>query len=927
MTYRKSNLSKNFIKKFIDLSAGKISSAQIEKFISESEKILNDYYFTETSESNFLRIISNQYDIGFFISDLINYPHHLEILIAITVNSNYLTDILVRNPEYFYWLTQSENLNLKTSEKYFIETVENTTKIFKSFESKVNALRNVKKKEILRIGLNDFYQHENLSYITLQLSQLAKTLSSKLFELCYQQILNKYNLDKVNRKYCLISLGKLGAMELNYSSDIDLICFYDKNQFINKRIYYNEILTETIKLFIENSGKITSNGYLYRVDFRLRPDGRNSPLTNSLAEYIRYYETRSEDWEKQMLIKAGFLCGSKSLYKKFFDFKEKIIFHPLSNRSPVTQIRKLKQSIEERTSDDNIKLSSGGIRDIEFSVQALQLLFGKKHPEIRSANTLSVINSLAKYNLINSDEEKLLTNAYTLYRKIEHYLQLMNDRQTHTIPESGELAEKIAFYLGYNSSLEFREKLNETKNKIVAFYRSIFQTEIDEQYETDMEFKDKTRAKNNLEFLRTGRSILGTKLFDSRTASSFESIYPTLIEYLKKSLDPDLVLENFAKIIRIVPLPKLWYEEFENKKFFELFLKICEYSQKAVNKFFENDFVKDDLLSRTCFSDLNIKTNQNIPLPLFHFRVCVQLLSGDLSALEANAIISTYHLTRICEVISKFNLNNFFEENYFIAGLGSFGSGEMSFSSDVDLIFVVKDLTKFHDAQKLFQSLLNSLKNEIKGTDFDCRLRPEGKSSYLVWDFEEYKKYLNNRARIWEFQALTKCTFIEGNSQLYDQLMEAFIKKVSSTDAQTIKSEILKMRDKLLTSEETGFNIKRSKGGLTEIDFIITLFTLQNIKKLKSIIGKSINEKFNLLSDFLEEKDYKLLLSNYQFLKNIEINIQSIFDVKTAKIPIDLFHLKKLSLYNGFSDEKNFNEKIKSVVLSNTELFNKFFQL
>lgn len=921
---RRTKLSDNFITKFVEICAGKISTEQVDKFISETQKVLPDFYFTETSEANLLRIIQNQFDISFFISDLLNYPHHLEILISVSVHSNYLTDILVRNPEYFYWVVSPDILKFKPDKKYFDDVVNKSTEIFKSFESKVNALKNVKKKEILRIGLRDFYRYDDLVSVTTELSQLATAISSKLFTLCYQEILQKYNINKTNRNYCVIALGKLGAQELNYSSDIDLICFYDKNSVINKKHYYSEIISNTIKLFIETSTRITSNGYLYRVDFRLRPDGRNSPLANTISEYIKYYETRSEDWEKQMLIKTGFLCGSKSLYKKFFEFKDRIVFSSAGNTSPFAQIKKLKHSIEQRVAEDNIKLSSGGIRDIEFSIQALQNINGKKFPQVKSASTLDAIIALNKFKIISDKETLFLNNTYKLYRRIEHYLQLMNDRQTHNIPESGELPEKIAFYLGYKNSEEFKTDLNKIRKKVAAFYNSVIQSEKETQNLIAVNFKDKKRSENNYEFLRTGRSLLGTKEFDSRTTEAFERITTQLNEYLIKSSDPDLVLENFARIIKTVPLPKIWYDEFSDEKFFRIFLSVCEFSQKAVNKFFEDNFIKDDLLSRTCFDKLSEESFSIISLPQLHFRICIQLLNKIINAQEASTIISKYHLKQIQSITEKENIYDVFDGDYFIAGLGSFGSEEMNFSSDIDLIFVVKNLSKYSDAQKLFQNLLNKFKSQLKGTEIDCRLRPEGKSSYLVWDIEEYKKYLTNRARIWELQAFTKCRFVDGNRKLFDELIQSFISRISAIDAKTLKNEIIQMHNKLITTEATGFNIKRSKGGLIETDFIVSYLILKNIHQLKFLTGKNIFDKLEALNSVISKTDAKTIKQNYIFLKTVELNSQHILDTRTAKLPTDKIQLHKLSLLSGFADIDSFVAHFNEITLSNISLFKKY---
>ncbi len=340
--FRQKTLSKDFITKIIEKAAGKTPPKMLEDFLSSIEKEINLHYFTISSESNLLRIIQNQIDIAFFINECLKYPHQIEILISLSNNSNYLTDILVRNPEYFHWIINPSVLEHKLDEKYFTSVLDKTISSYKYFNSKVNALRNFKRKEILRIGLKDIYLKEDLVNITRYLSQLANSISSVLFELCYKEILAKYNIDKTIRRYVVFSLGKLGGNELNYSSDIDLIAFYDKNSLINKKIFYNQILSETILLFIETASKKTGSGFLYRIDFRLRPDGRNAPLCGSIAEYLRYYEMRGEDWERQMLIKANFLCGSKTLYKKFSDYVSKFVYPVSFTVSPIEQIRKIK---------------------------------------------------------------------------------------------------------------------------------------------------------------------------------------------------------------------------------------------------------------------------------------------------------------------------------------------------------------------------------------------------------------------------------------------------------------------------------------------------------------------------------------------------------------------------------------------------------
>ena len=287
------------------------------------------------------------YDKASFIGDCVKYPHYVEILISIAVNSNYLTDILVRNPEYFYWIVNPSNLNKNLNEDELKIDLSQNINSYKSLNAKLNFLRSQKRKEILRIGTKDILGINDLKTITEELSILLEASLHYLFSICYIEVLRKYNLQLDENSYCLIALGKLGGNELNYSSDIDLIIFYDDNISINNKKSFQEILIEAIYLFIESATAITSLGYIFRVDFRLRPDGRTSVLTRSLHEYLNYYESRGEDWERQMLIKAGFVSGIKILFDNFINYLQPFIYPSSFSISPLEQIKKLKINIEK----------------------------------------------------------------------------------------------------------------------------------------------------------------------------------------------------------------------------------------------------------------------------------------------------------------------------------------------------------------------------------------------------------------------------------------------------------------------------------------------------------------------------------------------------------------------------------------------------
>lgn len=928
--FKQKFLSQDFILKLIEKAAGKVSQNLLEEFLSKIEIEIKLHYFTKSSESNLLRIVQNQFDIAFFINECLKYPHQIEILIMLSNNSNYLTDILVRNPEYFHWIINPSVLEQNLDEKYFRNSLEKTISSYKSFESKVNAIRNFKRKEILRIGLKDIYLKDELINITRYLTELSNSISAALFDLCYNEILSKYKIEKTARNYVVISLGKLGGGELNYSSDIDLIAFYDKNSFLNKRIYYNQILSETILLFIETASKKTGAGFLYRVDFRLRPDGRNAPLCGSYVEYLHYYETRGEDWERQMLIKANYLCGSKTLYNKFSKSVSRFIYPASFTISPIEQIKKLKSNIEQKNkSDDNIKLVSGGIRDIEFSLQALQLLNGGKYLDIRTGNSLIAIDKLSNKNILSKAEANNFKNAYTLYRKAEHYLQLMNDLQTHTIPADGELAEKLAHFLKFNDLKSFKELLKDCKENVQSIYNSIVGISASEETKNVFDrinFIDFKRAKSNFDFLRSGKSLFDKKQFDNRTTTAFEKIENELYNFLNDSIDPDLILENFVRIIRNAHFPKIWYEEFLDDKFFKLFLTLCERSQKSIDLFAEDKLLRDIFLSRDSLKPIDKNIWDILTLKDFYFRASVQLCADIIAPNKFSKLYTEYLNHKIISIIQNFIDDKNWRNDFFIAAMGSFGTGELSFASDIDLIFVVRNINEYSAIQKDFQNLLRNFRTDLPGLEIDCRLRPEGKSSQLVWDIEDYKIYFSNRARVWELQAFTKCRFIFGETKLYNNFHNHYIKTVKEKDESLIKKEMSEMRNKLYPNNDATFNIKKSSGGLTDTDFIISFLFLINSDLLIERKKLHAENSFYLLNKTLNEDiNIEQIENNFLTLKKIELFSQLVFNNKLSKIPIERLKIIKLSMMCGFSEADLFLKYLNEIQEQTKNIYKNIF--
>ena len=907
-----------------------MSAQEFEKLIKVFESEANQRYFTHSSESNLLRIITNRYDRVLLLQDCIKYPHYIEALIGIAINSNYLTDILIRNPEFFYRFVNPSDLEYKLEEENFKKTVKGTVSAFKSFAAKVNSLRSLKRRETLRIGLKDILGKSELSETVFELSVLARSISAELFSVCYNEVLSKHAIQKTNHQYCIIALGKLGGYELNYSSDIDLIIVYDKDSTVKNKPY-SELLNETVLLFIDSATSLTDTGYIYRIDFRLRPDGRNSPLCKTFDEYINYYETRGEDWERQMLVKASFLTGSRAFYNKLINYLSHFIYPSTFFVSPQEQIKQLKRNIEKRLAgDENIKLIPGGIRDIEFSVQALQLINGGKNTDLRTNNTLDAITKLENAKLLSIDEAETLRNAYIFYRKVEHYLQLMNDIQTHSIPDKGELLEKLSSFLRFKSSSEFKRKVKNHRSKVEKIFNSITGSEsnkVSPAPEKKINFSNKSKALQNLRYLSEGTGLLGRKSSDKSSILAFQKVEPDLMKYLKRSSQPDLVLQNFVRIIKEAAFPSIWYNAFNDKLFFKSFLTLIEFSQKSVDLFAEDKDLREHFLSKRVFEKLDKNSFHTFSVKKILFTLSVQFTLDKIGFAELSKTLSDYFRFRISNIMEEFVANGKITAEYFIAGLGSFSTKEMTFASDIDLIFVVNKLDSKGAMQREFQNILLKLKDEFSPFTADCRLRPEGKSSLLVWELGSYADYLKNRARIWELQAFTKLSFVCGEKELFTKFLNIIFNRVRNESKTEIKTEMAEMRKKTYPKTTSNFNIKKSRGGITDIEFVVQYLILCNPNLFKKCAGNSIIKNIAILA---KEKPAleKLLKSkdSYSFLKTIELLNQNIFNNSLPIISYNDVKTQLLAKRMNIKSKDDFLTKLHTFTKLNQNLLDEFLR-
>jgi glutamate-ammonia-ligase adenylyltransferase len=392
------------------------------------------------------------------LHDFTKNPRVIESLVTIFSGSQFLTEIILRNPSHVNLL---HNRKLLTQRKSTATIHMEASKIINeaNADQKLDALRRYQRGEILRIGASDLLSLYDLRTVTRQLSKLASGLVRASLDLASQQSGISAN------DFVVIAMGKHGAEELNYSSDIDLL-FVAAHDPMDK-LKLGERL-------IDNLGGVTPEGFLYRVDMRLRPWGRDGFLVTTPAGYLQYIQNHARLWEKQALLKARPIAGDIELGKKLLASVEPDIFNnaPEEVRASVFAMKQRTEQVLQQKGRDwgEVKLGEGSIRDVEFVIQYLQLAHGNQYPDLRGRATLQILPRLAQHQLLTNEETRILTDGYTLMRTIEHYIQVMHYQQTYTMPSDPVALGLLAGRLGFKNTDALIHRYDEHRKAIRAIY-------------------------------------------------------------------------------------------------------------------------------------------------------------------------------------------------------------------------------------------------------------------------------------------------------------------------------------------------------------------------------------------------------------------------------------------------------------------------
>ncbi|HYR83015.1 MAG TPA: hypothetical protein VE422_02940 [Terriglobia bacterium] len=385
-------------------------------------------------------------------------PRTLEILARTLGGSPYMAEILIRDPHHFYWLTDPQVLYSGRKKREILRELAGTLKVLADEQQQLDYLRVLKRREMLHIGVRDLLRLCSVEETLAALSILAEALISATYWISSSALRRELGIPKnAFTGFTVLAMGKLGGGELNFSSDVDLMYLYATEQKEAGPISTSEYFRRLSQKITVGLNQFTGEGYVYRVDLRLRPEGKAGNIADSLDGFQRYYQSRMGTWERLALLKAWPVAGDRALGRAFLAMVRAFIYDLPFGRGALDDVRSMKRKMDEQMaarnqSSRNVKLGTGGIREIELIAQSLQVCHGGPAPGIHERNTLKALGALCDQSLISAEENDTLTRAYLFLRDVENKLQMVNDAQTHSLPRDHEELTICARLLGYSDN-------------------------------------------------------------------------------------------------------------------------------------------------------------------------------------------------------------------------------------------------------------------------------------------------------------------------------------------------------------------------------------------------------------------------------------------------------------------------------------------
>jgi glutamate-ammonia-ligase adenylyltransferase len=738
----------------------------------------------------------------------------------------------------------------------------------KSSSELMARLRVAKRRASLAIGLADMCGRWNLKRVTFALSDLADAALDAAVAHLYP----------ARSGYIVLGLGKLGGRELNYSSDIDLIVLYDPEGIAaeardDPSTFFIRLTRQVVRLMEERTG----DGYVFRTDLRLRPDPGSTPVAISTLAAEIYYESAGQNWERAAMIKARPVAGDLEAGAAFIDSLRPFVWRRNLDFAAILDIHSIKRQINAHRggaqiaiAGHNIKLGRGGIREIEFFAQTQQLIWGGREPSLRARATKEALEALTTTGHIDTTARDELGTAYDFLRKLEHRLQMAEDQQTHTLPADQAGLEAVAKFMGFEGAAAFSEALLAELQTVEAHYAHLFEeapalsgpgnlvfTGSDDDPETmatltRMGYRDPHRVAEIVRAWHRGRY---RAMRSAQARELMTELMPTLLEALAATADGDAALLKFDEFLAALPAGVQLLSLFHsNPSLLGLVAEIMGSAPRLADTLGRNAALIEGLLTGGAAELPNdaqaMKRELDAalaPSKLFEdaldamrrwnnegiFRIGVQVLRGAVDADRAGPALTLTAETSLAALAPRVEAE-FARRSGALEGggmavvaLGKLGGREMTFGSDLDLMFVYDAPGANPGYTRLSQRFIAAVESptaEGKLYEVDMRLRPSGNKGPIATPLEGFVRYHREDAWTWEHMALTRARVVAGPTALKRRI-EAAIKDVltAKRDPAKLRADVAEMRGRMereLTKPGDIWELKHLRGGLVDVEFI-----------------------------------------------------------------------------------------------------------
>ncbi|MBI2341198.1 MAG: hypothetical protein HYU98_00480, partial [Deltaproteobacteria bacterium] len=630
-----------------------------------------------------------------------------------------------------------------------------------------------------------------------------------------------------------------GSMELNYSSDVDLLYISDGDAESAAKIAgrLSNLLEE-----------ITEDGFVFRVDTNLRPMGKDGPLVNSVAGLERYYERSGREWERQALIRARTIAGDTALGEEFIRRIKPFVFRKSFDLSALKKIKATKLALEKTASEEgwkNIKLGAGGIREVEFLVQAFQLLHGGRLKDLQTTNTFEALAKLLLHGIIGQNKYDQLKDAYTLLRRTENIMQANDDRQIHTLPSNADELLELAKKLGFHSAKKFVIGLDDARRNVQMHFESLFEA--------------------NYEKLEIAEAMEAN---------------------LESCADKEEIIDSLA-----------WFRNHIAKRIQELDL----------NNKLDMDEVSERL---TILAEIIIGES---------LKIARQEVAADFGAARTGK-------SRSAEIA--------------VIGMGRFGTYELDYGSDLDLVFVYskdgesdgpKKITNREYFTKIAQKAISIITLPTRygrAYAIDAELRPSGNQGALVTSLEAFERYHRREASLWEKEALFRARVVAGDATLANKLA-ALLEDINLTPQQkhNVKEQIHELRSRAIKEiERKQIDLKKGIGGIADIDAISRCLQIINGGNIALLKRKKISEILDALNkeEIISADEYSILSEAYSTYRKLLSRTRLLVTHAGAALDTNADYFQSVYTTLGFKTKAEILDKIENLQKGVRNIYTKY---